>query len=224
MPLTAHQLTILRNYCLNNPGNPIVYFDLASLGWGIQANECACWRWATSGLGAPIIQDPAQAFSAVLLGVAALTPGSAWATAPNAQGYLAARHNEYQQYVANRYQPISGIAWSTWFNGVCDVVTQNAGDLGGLTRGAGPRTNGERYFLTMHYERTTGGANNAPNYTHWWLTIDLGGGNYVCIEMFPQSTVLTFRFNNTYAVNDNVLVEVTGLTANHLSVLNAVVL
>lgn len=221
--LNQYQLNLLRTLCQQNPGpaGAVVNVDLAALNWGIQANQCACWRWASSGLSLNINEDPAQMFNAIFVG-AALNAGSAWANNVGAQNYAVARHAEYQQYAANNYQALNGVAWNAWFDSVTDTVARRTCELAGLPLGASPPTAGVRYFVTMHFDRVSGGQNNAPNYTHWWLTIDLGNGQYCCLEMFPQATNLTFRFNNVYAAADNILVEVTDLAPNHMLVLNAI--
>ena len=124
--------------------------------------------------------------------------------------------------MANQYQAIGGIAWNAWFDAVVGMVVRSTCDLAGLPLGAGAAANGERYFVVMHFDRASnGGQIYAPNYTHWWIEIRLSNQDYCCLEMFPGATNLTFRFNNAYAVNDNVRVEVADLAPNHLLVLNA---
>lgn len=221
MPLTQQQLNQLRTLCQQNPVGAIGGVDLAAYFPGLQANQCACWRWTTSGFHTAVGDDPAWLFTAIMLG-SALNPGSVWANAPVAQAYVNNRRAQYLQYQANNYQAVNGVTWNNWFTTVESDIATAASQVGGLVPGAGARTNGERYFVVMHFDRTSNGQNNAPNYTHWWLKIDLGNGQFCCLEMFPGSTNLACRINNAYAVIDNVEFEVTDLTADHLGVLNAV--
>lgn len=220
MPLPQQKLAALRNTCQQNAGN-YDGVDLALLIPNLPANECACWRWASSGLTLPVKNDPAQAFSAIAVGPTGLNTGSAWDTA-NVRDWVNGVHNQFNQFQQNGFQNIGALTYQTWFQQTVNSVTSATARLGGMTPGAGAHANGERYYIVMHYERTTAGTNNAPNYTHWWLKIDLGGGNYCCIEMFPRSTQLTFRYNSAYALNDNVEIEVTDFAAGHLTVLNAI--
>ncbi|WP_431822966.1 hypothetical protein [Burkholderia sp. F1] len=228
MPLTLNQLNALRNACVNNPGGAIAGVNLAAAlpGWNIPANECGCWRWASSGLGMPVINDPGQMFTSIATG-AALNAGSAWANHAPAVHFAAARHAEYVQYDAHGHAIVGAPPWGNWFTRVVDVVARSTCELGNMTPGTGAQANGERYYVCVHYEPVTNGVNNAPNYTHWWLAIHLGRlhgrDQYCCIEMFPGSTNLTFRINNAYALNNNVLVEVADLSPNHLAVLGAVI-
>lgn len=220
MPLTQQQLNQLRTFSQQNPG-ATVGVNLATYFPALQANQCACWRWASSALGIPVGDDPSWLFTAIMLG-AVLNPGSTWANTPAAQTYVNSKYADYQQYLANNYQAVNGVAWNDWVTSVESAIVTATCQLAGLTPGAGAQANGERYIVVMHYDRTNSiGQNNAPNYTHWWLKIDLGGGLFCCLEMFPDSTVLTFRFNNAYATVDNVECEVTDLTANHFAALNA---
>ncbi|KUZ77247.1 hypothetical protein WI37_14230 [Burkholderia ubonensis] len=165
-------------------------------------------------------------FTSIATG-AALNAGSAWANHLPAVNFAAARHAEYVQYDAHGYAITGAPPWGNWFTSVVDVVARSTCELGNMTPGAGAQANGERYYVFVHYEPVTNGANNAPNYTHWWVAIHLGQlhgqDQYCCIEMFPGSTNLTFRINNAYALNDNVRVEVTDLSPNHLAVLGAVI-
>ncbi|KVM40641.1 hypothetical protein [Burkholderia ubonensis] len=228
MPLALNQLNALRNACVNNPGGATVSVNLALAlpGWNIPANECGCWRWASSGLGTPVNNDPAQMFTSIATG-AALNAGSAWANHLPAVNFAAARHAEYVQYDAHGYAIAGAPPWGNWFTSVVDVVARSTCELGNMTPGAGAQANGERYYVFVHYEPVTNGVNNAPNYTHWWVAIHLGQlhgqDQYCCIEMFPGSTNLTFRINNAYALHDNIRVEVTDLSPNHLAVLGAVI-
>src|SRR5471030_927564 len=221
MPLTHQQLNQLRTLCQQNPIGAIGGANLSAYFPGIQANQCACWRWASSGFNTAIGDDPAWMFTAIMLG-SALNPGSTWANTPAAQAYANNRYAEYLQYQANNYQAVNAITWNNWVTSVESIIAASTCQLAGLTPGAGPQTNGERYFVVMHFDRISNGQNNAPNYTHWWLKIDLGNGQFCCLEMFPGSTNLACRINNAYAVADNVECEVTDLTAGHLAVLNAV--
>lgn len=223
MPLNQHQLNLLRGYCTDNPGGAPFLGAFGNPNLNIAANECACWRWTTAGLSANVTvnDDPAQVFNAIGFNTP-LNQGSAWANGNGVPQNMQNYHNIYNQYVNGNYQPVNGVSWDDWFEQVVDTVASDACAIGGLTVGAGPQTNGERYFVCMHYERMTNGTINAPNYTHWWIGIHLGNDQHVHVEMFPGSTNVTFRFNNAYADADNVCLEVTDLTQAHMAVLNAI--
>ena len=76
MPLNQQRLAALRNQCQQHPGT-IAHVDLAA-NWNLNADQCACWRWASSGLALGINEDPAQMFSAIS-DAFPLNAGSAWA-------------------------------------------------------------------------------------------------------------------------------------------------
>ncbi|TWA69942.1 hypothetical protein FBZ82_104102 [Azospirillum brasilense] len=223
MPLTQQQLNTLDQYCVDNPAGVPFLGAFASPNLGIPANECACWRWTTAGLSGAVgvINDPAQAFTAIALNTP-FNQGSIWENDNYAPTYVQQNNATYNQYVNNNYALLNGVTYDTWFADVTNTIVEATCRMGGLTPGAGPQTNGERYYVYMHYDRVTNGEINPPNYTHWWIGIDLGNNRVVNIEMFPGSTQVTFRFNNAYAAADNAIVEVTDLTQNHMAILNAI--
>jgi hypothetical protein len=190
----------------------------------VAPNECACWRWATSGLQAGIAHDPAQVFNYIATGID-IDQGSGW----RAQRYTAALQGaraRYTQYETGDYAAIGGVTYDTWFDQILSGVVREFCRGLGLVPGTGPfqQNNGARYFVCVKYDRTSGaGERYAPNYTHWWLRTDLGGGRFVCLEMFPQSNALTFRWNHAHAVNNVHMQEVTNLAPNHMAVLNHVI-
>jgi len=216
MPLTAYQVQRLRAACQAAPQNATSTLLLPR-----PANECACWRWATSGLGSPVIHDPAQVFNYITTNVQP-DQGSGWRAQRYTAAFQAARLR-YTQYVAGGYAAIGGQAYDAWFNLIISGIVREFCRVLGLGPGTGPfpQNNGARFFVCVKFDRTSPtGARYAPNYTHWWLRIDVGGGRFVCLEMFPQSNALTFRWNHAHAVNDVFTQEITNLAPHHLAVLN----
>ena len=65
MPLSQQQLNQLRAFCQQYPGGATGGIDLSAYFADIQANQCACWRWASSGLNTAIADDPAWMFTAI---------------------------------------------------------------------------------------------------------------------------------------------------------------
>jgi hypothetical protein len=219
MSLSAYQVQRLRQIAQQAAPNATSTILLA-----VPPNECACWRWASSGLQTGIEHDPAQVFNYIATGIA-ISQGSGWL----AQQYTAplqAARQRYNQYDTGGYAAIGGVTYDAWFDQILSGVVREFCRGLGLAPGAGPfqQNNGARYFVCVKFDRTSPtGQRYAPNYTHWWLRIELGGGRYVCLEMFPQSNALTFRWNHAHAVNDVYMQEVTNLAPNHMAVLNHVI-
>ena len=156
-----------------------------------------------------------------------MTVGSVWAQHTYAAALLAAQqaHTAYSQ---NGYAPPTPAqpAYNVWFDTIVRGIATEMCRLCGLNPGAGPHVgnNGARYYIEVKFDRNNGhGVTYAPNYTHWWLRIELPSGNFVCVEMFPQANVLTFRWNNAHATNNVIRIEIANLHANHMAVFNGLI-
>jgi hypothetical protein len=191
------------------------------------ADQCACWRWASTGFAADIVHDPAAAFSNISEGIP-IQAGSVWGQEYYAQAFQQ-KHSECLAYVDANYAAMAGKSWSAWFDEVTDGIAREMCRLANLNPalGAAPlpaHPDGVRYYVMMKYERANGiNTTYGPNYTHWWLKIDLGHNLYVCIETFPLYNHLTFRWNNAHANHDVLSIEVNDLNAAHIAILNAIV-
>jgi hypothetical protein len=219
MPLSTHQIQVLRNICNVAPAGTTRTIMLPR-----PAVECACWRWAVSGLTTPVVHDPAQAFNYIATGIEP-SQGSAW-RGQQLAAVLRANRDIYREYLRRNFQPLNGNTYAVWFRSVVWGVVGSICRGVGLAPAAGPflQNNGARYYVCVRYDPLDAqGAPNPPNYTHWWLRIEVGGGRFVCLEMFPQSNALTFRFNHAHAVNNVLTMEVTNLAPNHMAVFNHVI-
>lgn len=210
------------------PGNnfPLYWqgsFDLANLNLQhivIQNGACACWRWATSGLAADVINDPASAFTFIAIG-ADPDPNSLWRTNQAYSDMIDERRTEYQMFVAASYNAVQGVTWNQWYEHTLDSVMQASILIGGMQLGQGPDANGVRYYVAMHHSpQDPDGTRNPPNYNHWWVRINLGVGKDWYLETWPGSTFINFKYNSPYAVANVREIEVTGLAAAHMAVLN----
>ena len=115
------------------------------------------------------------------------------------------------------------------FNAIVLRVTQLSIQANGLMWTAGVTP----YQIVMHY--TVGTQNigqinapimrlNPPNYDHWWLRIDGGGGitHNDVIEAWPNDQYVHIR-RGEYSVNNNVRVYVTSLRLEHVQKITATV-
>jgi hypothetical protein len=221
MPLSTEKLRFLSDRCEDAAENKYYSVQLEDLS----ASECACWRWATSGLALHVRNDPAAAFTYIAFGFS-LDENSVWHRLYRDE--LQRLRASYSAYENNGHQSIDGTPYSRWFDQAVAEVGKLACDNGGLSVIASDYDvghDGESYEICVYPKRFY--SNNEPcppNYTHWWLRINLEDNHYVAVEMFPGSNHLVFRLNNSYEDDAVVtMIRVADLLPSHIAIIDAVI-
>ncbi|RAJ04233.1 hypothetical protein LX64_03113 [Chitinophaga skermanii] len=218
-PLAPNQILRLKQFIADNPVQHSL-LGVQDVSEHFEAEDLVCWKWALFGLqdnvtfqgvNTPtLIQRPGELFTTYVNGINHVLDPRSWWLEPGIAGQLIDFASEHD----------------TWRDNVmhfaCQLVCSRAGMVPVVQ---------SAYTLVMHYEAST----LNPNETHYWIEVDLGDDEFVCIETFPVGTdpehpnvpptpTIQYRFNTRYSDETNVRIPIQGLLQQHLDVINDAVL